>query len=1025
LSFGIIVTKYQSINGLFNIFNFKIMKKRILWLRYLFIFLAFASFSVAYAQEITVTGKIKDAADGSSIPGVTIVVKGTSTGTVTDIDGKYSIKVNAGAILVFSYMGYQTQEIPVGVQKVIDVTLSASVTSLNEVVVIGYGQVKKQDATGSVTAVDRKDFDQGSISSPQQLIIGKIAGVQVTTVGGAPGGDANILIRGISSIRGSTAPLIVIDGVPIDNDAVSGSRGNFSMLNPDDIETYTVLKDASATAIYGSRATNGVIIITTKKGKTTTGKGKLIHEYSGNVSFYSMPKTIGVLDGDAFRAVVKQKYPSDTGLLGHSNTDWQKQIYQRGISTDHNFSFSGGIKNLPYRVSLGYMYQDGTLKTDNMKRASFGFNLNPSFFTDHLKINANAKYMNIINRFADQGAIGDALAFDPTQSITDTRINNRSGYWMWEQASGLPVTQATTNPVALLALKQDRSQVDRFLGNVQLDYKLHFFPDLRVILNLGMDHTSSLGTVYVPEYASWLYSDEGWDNKYTQTKDNSVLDLYLNYVKDVKSIKSKFDVTAGYSYQHFKITANSENNNVPHDTAHVVSYPSAEQYYLISFYGRLNYTLMNKYLLTFTLRDDGSSKFSKNKHWGYFPSAALGWKINDENFLKDSKVVSQLKLRVGWGQTGNENTGTNWYPALPQYVLSDRYSQYQFGNGYYYTLRPSAYDTTIQWETTSTTNVGVDFGFLKDRITGSVEYYYKKTTNLINFINVPAGTNNSNYVWTNIGDMKNSGIEINLDVRPIVTHDWNWDIGANVSINKNKITKLNQGNDPNYVGDLTGPISGGVGNTIQINSVGYPVNSFYVYQQVYDKNGDPIEGLYVDRNGDGKITDADRYQYKSPNPDASFGYHTTLKYKQWSLAAGGHAQVGNYMYDNNASNRGVWNNLYRPEGPYLGNVTNAVYATNFTNQQYLSDFYVQNASFLKLDYLTLGYSFGNVIKNTTDLRLSFTVNNVFTITKYKGVDPEVYLGQTVTNSYLSTLAGIDNNLYPRSRVFVFGVNLLF
>jgi iron complex outermembrane receptor protein len=811
----------------------------------------------------------------------------------------------------------------------------------------------------------------------------------------------------------------VIDGVPIDNDATSGARGSLSMINPDDIETYTVLKDASATAIYGSRASNGVIIITTKKGKATAGTGtanKFVHEYSGNVSIYTVPKMVSVLDGNAFRAAVKQKYPADTGLLGTENTDWQKQIFRTGISTDHNFSFYGGIKNLPYRVSLGYMYQDGILKTDNMNRTSLGVNLNPSFFQDHLKISANAKYMHIENRFADQGAIGDAINFDPTQPVNNYGVNNRSGYWMWEQASGVPVTQATTNPVALLDLKQDKAKVNRFLGNIQLDYKLHFFPDLRAVLNLGYDHTRSNGTVYVPEYASWLYTDFGQDNVYSQTKDNAVLDFYLNYVKDVKSIKSKFDVMAGYSWQHFYVSNVNINNNVPHDTAHANNILYKQQYFLLSFYGRLNYTLMNRYLLTFTLRDDGDSKFSSSTRWGLFPSAALAWKINDESFLRNSKAVSQLKLRVGWGETGNQEVGNNWYPYLPVYLLSDKFTMYQFGNVWYRTLRPGAYDANIKWETTATTNVGIDFGFLKDRITGSLEYYYKKITNLLNTIPVPAGTNLSNYIWTNIGDMQNSGLEFTLDVKPVMTRDWNWDFNFNVATNKNKITKLTETDDPNYPGILTGGISGGVGNTVQVQSVGYPMNSFYVYQQVYDANGNPIEGLYVDRNGDGKITDADRYRYKSANPDVTFGVSTTLKFKQWTLATAGHAQIGNYMYDNIAANRGVWNNLYRPEGPYLGNVTTSVYDVNFTNQQYLSDYYVKNASFFKLDYLSLSYSFGNVIKNTTDLRLSFTVNNVFTITKYKGVDPEVNLGSSV---------GIDNNIYPRSRVFVLGVNLLF
>ncbi|MCX6282174.1 MAG: TonB-dependent receptor [Bacteroidetes bacterium] len=997
------------------------MKKRVLWLRYLILFFALASASIAYAQEITVSGKVTDATDGSLLPGVTIVVKNTTTGTVTDIDGKYSIKVKKDAVLVFSYVGYMSQEITVTEQRSIDISLSVGTKSLNEVVVIGYGTVKKQDATGSVAAISSKDFNQGNIQSPQQLIVGKIAGVQVTTTGGAPGGDAIIRIRGGSSINANNDPLLVVDGVAIDNASTSGARSTLGMLNPEDIETYTVLKDASATAIYGSRASNGVIIITTKKG--VTGSKKFGLEYSGNVSISTVPKTISVYNGDDFRALVLQRYPNNPGvdtLLGKANTDWQKQIYRTAVGTDHNLAFTGAISTMPYRVSIGYNYQDGTLLTDNMRRTTLGATLNPTFFKNYLKVNINAKYMYEKNKFADQAAIGDAVAFDPTQEVyaygnsAQTIPNSYGGFWAWLQPNGDPVRQATTNPVARLKLTDNTSSVNRFLGNAQFDYKLHFFPDLRVNLNLGMDYSWSKGNNYVPTYATWNYFNKGVDNNYDQTKKNSLLDFYLNYVKDVKSISSKFDVMAGYSWQHFWVNNNNYNGNVPHDSAHADTVIVKQEYYLVSFYGRFNYTFKNRYLLTATLRDDGSSRFSSSNRWGLFPSVALGWKINDEKFLRDSKVISQLKLRLGWGQTGQQDISSNWYPYIPIYTQSDRFSMYQFGNVWYRTLRPDAYDPNIKWETTSTWNVGIDLGFLKDRITASVDYFYKDTKDMLNFIPVPAGTNLSNYVWTNVGSMNNAGVEFTLDVKPIVTKDWNWDIGFNATTYKNKITKLNISDDPNYPGIMVGGISGGVGNTVQIDRVGSPINSFYVYQQVYDANGNPIEGLYVDRNGDGKITDADRYTYKSPNPTFTFGINTRLNYKKWSLAASGHANIGNYMYNNVEANRGVYANLYRPEGPYLGNVATSVTNTGFVNQQYLSDYYVQNASFFKLDYLTLAYNFGNLVKNTLNLGISFTVNNVFTITKYKGLDPEVNLGSTL---------GIDNNMYPRSRVYVIGVSL--
>ncbi len=990
------------------------MKKRVLWLRYLVIFLALAAASVGYAQEVALTGVVTDASDGSSIPGVTVVVKGTTIGAVTDIDGKYSLKVKQGAVLVFSYVGYETKEVTFAGQSTVNVSLATGVKSLNELVVIGYGTVKRQDATGSVATLGEKDFNQGAISSPQQAIIGKIPGVQVTTLGGTPGGDAVIRIRGGSSINASNDPLVVIDGVPIDNAGTSGARGSLSMLNPDDIATYVVLKDASATAIYGSRASNGVIIITTKKG--TAGGKKFGVEYSGNVSISTVPKTISVLTGDEFRALVKQKYPGRADVLGlldtnsTTSTDWQKEIYRSAISTDHNLAFTGAVSTMPYRASLGYTYQDGTLKTDNMQRVSAGLNLTPSFFKNFLKVTLNGKYMHESNRFADQGAIGNAINFDPTKPVT---ANNRfGGYWAWVQHPGdtLPVNQAPSNPVAQLELRQDKSTVNRFLGNAQFDYKLHFLPDLRANLNLGLDYTKANGTIQVPTTYTGNWLDHGLDNKYDQTKKNSLLDFYLNYVKDVKSIKSKFDVMGGYSWQHFYVENNSYNNNVPHDSVHANNIYAKQEYYLVSFYGRFNYTLAGRYLLTFTLRDDGSSKFSKNTRWGLFPSAAFAWKINDEAFLRNSKVISQLKLRLSWGVTGQQDIMSNWYPYLPIYTLGDKYSQYQFGNVWVRTLRPNGYDAGIKWETTTTTNVGIDFGFLKDRITGSVDYYLRKTKDLINEIQVPAGTNLSNYIITNIGDMENKGFEFALSGKPIVTKDWKWDLGVNAAFNKNNITKLTAIDDPTYLGVFTGGIAGGVGNTVQIHSVGYPTNSFFVYQQVYDKNGKPIEGLYVDRNHDGKITDADRYHYKSPNPTSTYGVYTTVSYKQVTLSAAGHAAVGNYMYNNGSANRGVYSNLYRSEGPYLGNITSDVTDVNFKIQQYLSDYYIQNASYFKLDYLTLAYDFGHLIKNTSNFRISFTVNNVFTITNYKGLDPEVNLG-------------IDNNVYPRSRVFVLGVNL--
>ena len=981
------------------------MKKQTKLLRVVLLLLSWAVTSFAIAQDVKITGRVTDASDNSTLPGVSIVVKGTTTGTVTDLDGKFALTVKPDATLVFSFIGYTTQEVAVGAQRTLNIALQPAVTGLSEVVVIGYGQVKKGDATGAVAAISTKDFNKGAIASPQQLMVGKVAGVTVTSSGGAPGGDATIRIRGGSSINASNDPLIVIDGVPVDNSGISGVRSGLSMVNPNDIETFTVLKDASATAIYGSRASNGVIMITTKKGKA----GEKMHvEYNGNLSYYTIPKMIDVLSADQFITLENEKFPNYTSLLGTANTDWQKEIYQNAFSTDHNVSVTGQYKTMPYRVSAGYMWQDGILKTDNMRRTSLGASLNPSFLDDHLKVNLNGKYMFVHNRFADNAAINQALQFDPTKPVTAD--NESGGYWAWLQENGDPVDQATDNPVATLMLKDDQADALRFIGNAQFDYKFHFLPELRANMNIGYDYSGSDGSVYVPKFATLNFNDGGVDRTYDQKKENTVFDFYLNYVKDVKALASKFDLMGGYSWQHFYTWNTDYNSNVDHTETSVVK--NGGEYYLVSFFGRFNYTLLDRYLLTFTLRDDGSSRFSPDTRWGLFPSAAFAWKINEEPFLKNVKALSQLKLRVGWGVTGQQDIGLGYYTYLPLYTLSDQYTSYLFGNNYYYTYRPEEYDANIKWEETETRNIGLDFGFFDDRITGSIEYYERYTADILNRIPVPAGTNLSNYVTTNIGDMENKGWEFSLVTRPVAKENFSWEIGGNLTINKNKITKLSQTDDPDYLGILTGGIAGGVGNTIQVHSVGYPMNSFFVYHQVYDQAGVPIEGLYVDVNNDGLINDSDRYRFKSPNAQYVIGASTKISYKKFDFSCSGRANLGNYVYDNVNSENGTYHRLYRSEGPYLSNIAASVFDVDFTNPQYLSDYFIQDASFFKMDYISLSYLVGNLYKNTANLRLSFTVNNAFTITKYKGIDPEIF-------------SGIDNQVYPRPRVFALGVNVLF
>jgi len=1024
----------------------------------LFAILCFGTVTV-FAQNGEVTGTVSDATDGTTLPGATVVVKGTVIGTVTDIDGKYSLSVGPSTTLVFSFIGYEPQEILVQPGTTVNVALQMQSTALEGLVVIGYGVQKKEDATGSVTAIDEKEFNKGAIVSPIELISGKVAGVQIIDGGGAPGEGATVRIRGGSSLSASNDPLYVIDGVPVDNDGISGMRNPLNTINPADIETFTVLKDASATAIYGSRASNGVIIITTKKGKEGAPLG---FTYTGTFSYYTPIKKVDVLDADQFRNAITDRYPNQVGLLGDASTDWQEEIYQNAFGMDHNISISGGLDGLPYRLSLGFTDTDGILKTDNMKRTTIGVSLSPVLFDDHLKVNFNVNYVNVKNQFADRGAIGAALQYDPTKPVKNDHEYNPyytddvngdgtsdtilmpptqyGGYQAWIQNNGtdIPVEQGSSNPVALLNMRDDQSNVNRIITNFQLDYKFHFLPELRANLNLGLDHSQSKGDVKVPDYAPWVYdalNGGGTNNSYKQTKDNELLDFYLNWVKYAEGIQSRFDIMAGYSWQHFYRSNYSVNGNNsreytidpvtgrpgvyqknffgdPMRTYNVDTVNDPTESYLVSFFGRFNYTFKDRYLLTLTLRNDGTSRFSPDTRWGLFPAAAFAWKINDEPWMQNAEAVSQLKLRVGYGVTGQQNIGQGDYPYLARYTTSNQFARYQLGNMFYYTLRPEGYDANIKWEETTTINFGLDYGFLEDRLYGSIDVYQRETKDLINFIPVPAGTNLSNYILTNIGDLENKGVEFSIVGRAISNGNVFWEIGFNATYNKNEITKLTATDDPDYLGVATGGISGGVGNTIQMHSVGQPASSFFVYEQVYGTNGLPIEGMYVDRNGDGEITDADRYHYKKPAADFFFGINSTLTWKNWDFSFSGRANFGNYVYNNVDSENGVYERLYRPEGPYLGNITSSVSNTEFVTPQYLSDFYIQDASFFRMDNMTVSYLFASIGGGDVNLRLSGTVNNAFTITSYEGIDPEIS-------------GGIDNRIYPRPRAYVLGLSLQF
>lgn len=972
----------------------------------------------SWAQDmIEVRGKVTDSQGGAPLPGVTILEKGTTRGTATDIDGQFSLNVSPNATLVVSFIGYSTEEINVGGRSVIDISMVEDIATLSEVVVLGYGTQKRSDVTGSVATVSQKDFNIGQMTTPEQLLQGKVAGVQITSNGGAPGSGARIRIRGGSSLNANNDPLIVIDGVPLDNTQVSGAANPLSFINPNDIESFNILKDASATAIYGSRASNGVIIITTKKGR----KGDdLSVNFTATLSLSKIASTVDVLSGDQFRDLITNLGDEEKiALLGSENTDWFDMIFRDAISKDYNVSASGAFKNLPYRISIGYLDQDGILMTSNLKRGSGSLNLNPTFFKDHLKVNLNFKGSINNNTFADAGAIGAAARFDPTKPVYDPG-NNFGGYYEWVDGEN-PHSNATRNPLSLLEQRNDRGDVKRGIGNLQLDYTLPFFPDLRANLNLGYDRTEGEGYNNSPPSAASVYAQGGKVSRYSQEKTNKLLDFYLNYVKEIKSIDSKVDVTGGYSYQDF-LTEEPPYAEFNSEGKVIKPAPALKKnpLRLVSFFGRANYTFKDRYLLTATLRRDGSSRFSEENRWGVFPAMALAWRINEESFLKGSNLISDLKLRAGYGITGQQDIGTGagaYFPYLPTYTYSDETAMYQLGDTFYRTLRPSGYDRGIKWEETETWNAGLDFGFLGNRLTGSLDYYRRKTKDLLAQVPLASGTNLTNELFTNVGNIEGSGIEAALNYHVVNTINFSWNVGGNITFNEVEITNLSKVEPENAVGIPVGGISGGVGNRIQVHSVGYAPNSFYVFEQVYDGNGRPIEGLYVDRNEDGEINDLDKYRHKSPNPDMFFGFNSQMRYSNWNFGFVLRGCVGNYMYNNINSDIGALRNVSFSN--YLTNVASDVLHTNFSNNQYFSDYYVEDASFLRMENINLGYDFSSHISSKYRLSLAFNVQNAFLVTKYKGLDPETQF----TNDNVG--GGIDTNFYPRPRMYSLILNLGF
>jgi TonB-dependent starch-binding outer membrane protein SusC len=982
-----------------------------------------------HAQTGRVTGVVMDRTTGETLPGASVLVEGTTIGTVTNMEGRFEFNAPAGTVtLVASFLGYNPSPrqvtIPAGGAVNVNFELSSDVTMLEEFIVIGYGVQRREDATGSISVVGEADFNRGNIVTPSELLMGRMAGVQITSGGGAPGAGEVIRIRGGSSLSAMNDPLIVIDGVPVDSRGISGMRSALSTINPNDIETFTVLKDASATAIYGSRASNGVILITTKKG--TVGQ-PLRLTYAGTVSLGTNARTIEVLEADEYRRIMNERFAGQQGVLtrlGQANTNWQDEIFRNSFSHDHNLSLTGSAGNLPYRAALGYSSNEGILINDNLTRTTLSLGLSPVFLDNNLRVNLNAKGVHVRNRFADQGAIGAAVAFDPTQPVR-TDGEDFGGFYAWiSPQSGLPIPVATANPVSLLELREDLSTVNRFIGNAQFDYRMPFLPALRANLNLGYDYSNSQGTINVPDFAAFSLIRGGQIRDYEQSRSNELLEFYLNYATDLTGFLSRVDLMAGYSWQHFWEQGSAYDTNIPNNLAFRLGVPASDsllvyddtryatENYLISFFGRMQYSMLDRYLLTVTLRSDGSSRFLGDNQWGFFPSAALAWRLDQEQFLANSTVFSELKLRLGYGITGQQELFQGDYPALSRYTRNVQGAYYYFGDEMISTLRPEGYDENLKWEETTTWNLGLDYGIANDRFAGSLDFYWRETRDLLNFIPIPAGTNLTNAILTNIGNLENRGVEFSINTRPVVSPTTVWRLGFNATYNETRITRLTTSEDPNYLGVLTGGISGGVGNTVQVHSVGFAPNTFFVFQQVYDQNGNPIEGLYVDRNGDGEITDDDRYHFRKPAADYFFGINSNLEIGNFSFSFAGRANLGNFIYNNVSSMHGELSRLYRPEGPYLSNIIADAFNVNFNNAQYLSDYYIQDASFFKMDNITLAYNFANLMQNNLNMLLSFTIQNAFVISRYGGLDPEIAFG-------------IDNNFYPRPRTFVLGVNFQF
>ncbi len=962
------------------------------------------------AQTRTVKGEVTDAQNGEALIGATVTVEGEKGGTVTDFDGNFSLQVSSSAKKIkVSYIGYIDKILTISDN--MQVKLESDSKALADVVVIGYGTARKSDLTGSVATVKAKDFNKGLVSSPEQLINGKVSGVQIMSNSGSASAGSTIRVRGGASLNASNDPLIVLDGVPLEQGGISGNSSNFlSMINPSDIESMTVLKDASSTAIYGSRASNGVIIITTKKGQ----QGGLKVNFNTTNSMQTRAQMVDMLSHDDFVNVINQ-FGTDNqkSLLGNANTDWNDEVYRTAFGTDNNLSLSGSIgKYLPFRVSAGYYNQSGLVRKDNVERWTGNVVLTPSFFQDHLKLTINAKGTLNNNSFNNGGAVWAAATFNPTIPVYSGN-NSYGGYNEALDADGYPVNAGVRNPRGLVDLYDSKSKVSRFIGSMDVDYKVHFLPDLKLHATIGADYAKGDGTIYVPGYAAQSFNKDeslsGSDYKYgPQKNENRLLTLYANYAKYFENIKSNVDLTAGYDYQFWKSTTPLYYTKSAAGTTLSTVKASDYRHVMLSYYGRVNYSFDGKYLLTATVRRDASSRFSKDTRWGTFPSVALGWTLTEEPWLKDNKVVSNLKLRASYGVTGQQE-GIGNYNYLPVYTSSVTGAEALINGQYITTYRPEAYVSDLKWETTTSWNFGLDFGFLNGRIGGAIDFYTRKTKDLLASVPTAAGTNFSKTILTNVGNVDSKGIEVSLNATPIQTKDWEWNLSYNFTWQNMKVKNLSLTQGGSQTNVKVGPSIDAY--QFQVLSEGYEPYMFYVYHQLYDsETGKPIEGAYADLNGDGEINEADLYRYHSPAPKYIMGLSTSLRYKQLTLGMSFRANIDNYVYNGMGMSTGAWETVSY-NNSQLNNLNASFLKTGFKTRQYLSDYYVENASFLKLDNLSLSYNVGKINK-WASLTVSAMVQNVFTITGYSGTDPEVP-------------NGMDNSFYPRPRTYSVSLGLQF